>query len=140
MLDIVLTMLLVWIGVSPFFSSFAGAGAAVTFVYAASLSSVFRASNLDRLSGYLAYILWQLFAISIASTLIAGLALLIEPLWTPTIQNTDEFTGRGDKEALSIATGVSKLMITPITLSANFFFMRWLTGRRALSSTRRRYR
>lgn len=129
LLDVLTTMALVQAGMSPFLASMTGAGLAVTFVYVASLSAVFQICGFSGLRGYGPYILWQVFSISVASVLVSLLAFLIEPALLRATQS-GLFTGTDFlPNPLSLATGISKALVTPLTLAANFLFMRWLTGR-----------
>lgn len=129
LLDVGSTAALVNVGIAPFAASFAGALAAVTFVYVISRLAVFDQARLGRVSDWALYSVWQLFAISVASLLVAALAYLLEPaaghlaaVWTDRL-------GPNVPVPLALATGAAKVVVTPLTLTANFFFMKWLVQR-----------
>ena len=126
-LDILLTIGLVQLGVSPFVASLIGAGTAVTFVYVVSRLMVFDQGRIGGPGDYALYVVWQILAIAAASAAVALLAHGMAPLiarlqedWTSLQIGLD---------ALALASGIAKGLITPVTLLANFLFMRWLTGR-----------
>ena len=123
LIDVAVTIGLVDFGASPFVASFVGAGTAVTFVYIVSRFTVFSAQKLGSVNDYAIYAVWQVVAITVASLLVAGIAYLLEP-----IAGRLGFAQRLP-DALALATGAGKVLVTPLTLVANFLFMRWLTGR-----------
>lgn len=111
---------LVALGTPPFWASLVGAFTAVTFVYIVSLKSVFSVSGKFGARGFPAYILWQCVAIFIASLLVAWIARGLEPIVAA--------TGPDVSSPLSLSSGIAKALVTPLTLLANFIFMRWLTS------------
>ena len=119
LIDIGLTMGLVAFGVPPFWASLVGAGTAVTFVYIVSLHAIFGVDGALGARGFPIYIIWQVFAISVASVLVASLAHLLVSLL-----NLEPWA---IVAPLSLASGAAKALVTPLTLLANFFFIRWLT-------------
>jgi len=120
LIDVWLTMGLVALGVSPFWASLVGAFTAVTFVYVVALKAVFSVSGRFGARGFPAYVLWQCVAISIASLLVAWIALRLEPIVAA--------AGPDVPNPLSLGSGIAKAIVTPVTLLANFLFMRWLTS------------
>jgi len=108
-------MALVHFGLSPFVASMIGAGTAVTFVYIVSQLAIFHQGRTGGVTDYAIYVVWQVVAITIASLLVAFLARILEPSFIAL--------------TLSMATGIAKVLVTPLTLGANFLFMKWLTGR-----------
>ena len=114
LIDVGVTIGLVQFGISPFIASFFGATIAVSFVYVASRLIVFHLNQLGSATDYAIYIVWQIFAITVASFLVAMIGNLLAP----------------HAGTLTIATGAGKVLVTPLTLAANYLFMRWLTGRR----------
>ena len=121
LIDILLTMGLVHFGVTPFLGSAIGAFVAVAFVYGVSVHAIFPVAGPGRAYGLPAYVIWQVFAIFVASVLVATIAQGIAPS-VATLRASDE-------GALSLASGIAKAAVTPLTLLANFIFMRWLTQR-----------
>lgn len=114
LIDVGVTMGLVQFGMTPFIASFAGAAIAVSFVYVVSRLVVFQINQLGSVTDYTIYVVWQIFAITVASFLVAMIGGVLAP----------------HVGALALATGVGKVLVTPLTLAANYLFMRWLTQRR----------
>jgi putative flippase GtrA len=127
--DVCLTALLVSIGLSPFSSSCIGAGTAVTFVYVVSRWMVFRGSGAGHPHEFILYITWQLCAIVAASILVASLVVLLNASSTRYAAFLANTYGWPALDGLALATVASKILVTPLTLAANFVFMRWLTQR-----------
>lgn len=131
LLDVCLTMGLVQLGVPPFAASLVGAASAVSFVYAASRLMLLGDGRIGRAQDFGIYAAWQVCAISAASALVALIARAADPfvasLGLPTLLET-----RG-VETLSVAAGFAKALVTPLTLGANFVFMKWLTEHRGRS-------
>lgn len=128
LLDVVLTMGLVQLGYGPFVASLVGAGTAVTFVYIVSLFAVFNVGRIGGLRGYAFYVLWQIFAIAVASALVSFISYLLEPLLEELVNEHAGGISAYFPTALSLASGLAKFIVTPLTLIANFLFMRWLTA------------
>lgn len=122
MIDVGTTVGLVQIGVSPFWASVVGAGVAVTFVYVVSRLMVFTVRQLGGPSDYAIYVIWQVCAIAVASVCVALIGVTVAPL-------AASWRTEAMPDALALATGFGKVVVTPITLGANFLFMRWLTNR-----------
>ena len=128
-IDVCLTTFLVSIDFSPFTNSCIGAGSAVTFVYVISRLIVFRDSETERSYDFMRYAIWQVCAITAASLLVASSAdLLTAPATRFTTVLSDGY-GWQTYDGRALATGASKILITPLTLSANSVIMRWLTQR-----------
>jgi len=126
-LDLVVTVVLVNAGLAPFWASLIGAALAVTFVYFMSRVMVFETSNLGQSIDYVFYMGWQVVAITLASYAVAKLSYALEPI----------VAARRDmtlSEALAIASGIGKVLVTPVTLIANFLFLRWLSNRNATAT------
>lgn len=121
LIDVGLTIGLVQIGLPPFWASMVGAGVAVSFVYIVALSAIFRVGGVLGARGFPPYVIWQCCAIPAASVLVAVLAHLLEPVALA--------LPAGGMDPLSLASGAAKAAVTPVTLLANYLFMRWLTER-----------
>lgn len=119
LIDMGLTMAVVQLGLSPFLGSAIGAATAVTFVYVVSRLLVMGDRQIGGAREIGLYVAWQVFAISMASALVAALAHLLAPL----------VAAFGTLDALALASGIAKALVTPLTLIANFLFLKWLTGR-----------
>ncbi|MEM9349083.1 MAG: GtrA family protein [Pseudomonadota bacterium] len=118
-IDVALTMGLVAAGLSPFWASLIGAGTAVTFVYVTSRLGIFGDRKVGPAQDYALYILWQVAAVTAASLAVAALAFALLPL----------APGLTDGDPLALTSGAAKVLVTPLTLTANYLFMRWLTQR-----------
>jgi len=119
LIDMGLTMASVQLGLSPFFGSAIGAATAVTFVYVVSRLFVMGDRQIGGATDFALYVVWQVVAIAAASALVAALAHLLAPL----------VAAIGTLDALAVASGLAKVLVTPLTLIANFLFLRWLTTR-----------
>ncbi|MDB5685592.1 MAG: hypothetical protein JWR77_181 [Rhizorhabdus sp.] len=104
LIDIGLFLLLTRAGLGPFVANLISATAGVTFVYFVSVRRIFRYEGALLLPMFLAYLGYQALAVAAAS---AGVALLVRAGMMPF---------------------VAKLAILPFTFSANYLFMRMLTG------------
>jgi putative flippase GtrA len=127
-LDMSLTTGLVQLGLSPFAGSLVGAATAVTFVYVASRLSLLGDRRIGRAQDFVHYVLWQVFAIAVASALVALMARLLEPV-VASLSTLDGLRSSGI-ETIAMASGFAKALVTPLTLVANFLFMKWLTEHR----------
>ena len=102
-LDIGLFLLLVATGLSPFHANILSAASGVAFVYFASIRHIFEYRGRLVMRLFLAYLLYQAIAVTLAS---AGVKAII---------------------AWGAAPIVAKVLILPLTFSANYLFMRLLT-------------
>ncbi|WP_120500938.1 GtrA family protein [Roseovarius sp. EL26] len=127
-IDVAATMMIIQSGVTPFVASLIGSGLAVTIVYFMSRLFVFSRRRLGTPQNYILYLGWQFCAISVASGLVAGIAFGTEAYLT----NLSTILGT---EALTLAAGLGKILVTPLTLFANFVFMKWLTQREYIKSS-----
>lgn len=125
LIDVCLTVILVAIGAAPLFGSLIGSAVAVTFVYTVSLRSVFSIDGRLGVRAFPLYLVWQVFSITAASFLVAFLAYLLVP-WVSELSQSATWVGAGDP--LATASGLSKGLVTPVTLAANFLFFQWLTN------------
>ncbi len=130
LIDLGLTIGLVMAGLGPFLASMIGSLTAVSFVFVVSQLIVFDTGGRVRTDQYGFYLTWHAMTIPLASGAVAVLAGWFE---APLAQLLDWVNGwllqsilGWMPDALALAAGVAKAAITPITLTANFFFMRWL--------------
>jgi hypothetical protein len=126
MLDLCLTMGLVQLGLSPFAGSLVGAATAVSFVYVVSRLMLLADRRIGRPKDFGLYVLWQVFAISAASALVAIIARLVDPAIAALGMRQVPLLAA--METITIASGLAKALVTPLTLIANFLFLGWLTG------------
>lgn len=95
---------LAWAGVPVWAANMAGASIAVLFVFFSSVRRVFRYQGSYLLGKLIAYIAYQVVAITLASLLIDALT-----------------------QWMGIAPLLSKVLVTPLTFYANFQFMSFIT-------------
>ncbi len=126
LIDVGTTMALVEVGASPFWASLVGAATAVTFVYFVALRSVFQVDERLGARGFPPYVVWQVCAISAASVLVSVLAGWLAPVSAAMLERLGS---DASFDPLTWAAGAAKALVTPLTLLANFLFMRWLTVR-----------
>jgi putative flippase GtrA len=126
-LDTGLTMGLVQFGLTPFAGSLIGAATAVTFVYAVSRMTLLGDRRIGRPQDFARYVAWQIFAIAAASALVALIARLLAPVMVSLTDLEGLRAGGVDLEPITLASGLAKAIVTPVTLLANFLFMKWLT-------------
>lgn len=104
-LDFAVFLALIWLGVSPFTANGVSGTCAVTFVYFASVRRIFSYGGRFLFGLFLAYLTYQAIGVTAASLAVAFLS------------------------ANSVSPPVSKLLILPVTFSANYLFMSLLTRR-----------
>jgi len=104
-LDIALFLTLLSLGVSAFLANLASSAAAVSFVYAASVRRVFRYRGRFLFGMFAAYGVYQCAGILAGSWAVQALV------------------------RLALVPAAAKIAILPVTFSANYLFMQWLTSR-----------
>lgn len=104
LIDLTLFIALIDLGLGAFPASVASSSAAVTFVYLASVWRVFRYGGRFQLKMFAIYALYQLCGISAGSWAVQFLV------------------------SAGLPGGLAKLSIVPLTFSANYLFMSWLTA------------
>jgi putative flippase GtrA len=101
-LDFLIFILLLSGAAEPFTANLISGASAVTFVYFASVRRIFAYSGRFLLALFLLYLLYQCVGVTAASWAVAALADHTNPL-------------------------VAKLLVLPITFTANYLFMSFLT-------------
>lgn len=114
LIDIGLSFVLVASGLWPFWASAIGAATAVTFVYLVSRLFLFSRPQIGTKLEYAIYVFWQIFAITVASLLVAGCATVLAAYL------------EAAHDPVAAATVVGKVIVIPLTLVANYLFLRWL--------------
>lgn len=104
LIDFCLFVLLGWLGVPVWAANMVGATVAVLFVFFASVRHVFEYDGGYLVGKLIAYIIYQVIAISAASLLIDALTRWFD--LTPVL---------------------AKILVTPLTFYANFQFMSFIT-------------
>ena len=105
-LDLSIFLLMVHLGFTPVSANFLSATIAVTFVYFASVSRIFSYQGRFLMGLFLAYLAYQAAAVPAASLAVGYLAVK----W--------------------MSPPLAKLAVLPLTFSANYMFMAFLTHRR----------
>ena len=121
LIDLGVTVLLVAAGMMPFAASVTGSVCAVSYVFVISQLMVFETGRQVRYEHYGRYMIWHALTIPVASGLVAALGSQLVG-----VAGMIGAYASGGLDAVAIATGMAKVMITPVTLVANFLFMRWL--------------
>lgn len=126
MLDIGVTLGLVAAGSDVMVANMIGAGLAVSFVFIAAQRHVFFAEDRSLVGFFAVYLVWQVMAITAASFAIDQLAAFLSSC------GAGAFAQRacgllGDP---TLAAGIAKVAVTPITMYLNFLFMGWLSEAR----------
>jgi len=103
--DFFLFVVLVNFGVDPLIANGISAGAATTFVYFQSVYRVFRYSGKFLYRKFVGYVVYQVAAIALAAAAISVLVV-----------------------SFALQPWLAKILITPLTFFANYFFMKFLTG------------
>ena len=106
LLDLALFLLLVRAGVDPFAANFVSSGTALTFVYCVSVRRIFRYEGRFIVPLFAAYLLYHVSGTLVVSE---GISLVIHAGAAPVL---------------------AKIGILPVTFSANYLFMSWLTHKR----------
>ncbi len=128
-LDVLVLLGLVAMGTPFFTANLAGALCGVSFVFLFAQRRVFTATHGGKVRWqlFLPYLLWQIFAILLASVMVDWVALWL----VPSAESLAAWSGTGIPAAM-IAAGLAKVVVTPVTLYANFLFFGWLAERRIL--------
>lgn len=132
LIDLGLTVLGVSAGLTAFLASVIGSLVAVSFVFVVSQLMVFDTGGRVKTEHYGFYLLWHGVTIPIASGLVAGLNLVLEGPVAALLPALPGWIATLLPGVAALATGIAKIAITPATLTANFFFMRWLVERRGI--------
>ncbi|NKI59231.1 hypothetical protein HCG46_13225 [Labrenzia sp. PO1] len=116
-------------GLPVFWANFIGAFCGVTFVFFVAGKHIFeKAGNRSTTVLLALYWIWQVVAVTAASALTAGLSWALMSLLV-TVDGTAFVTGLGLKP-VTLCGVTAKMLVTPFTLVANFFFMRFLLEHR----------
>jgi len=137
LLDVGLLLALVAAGMGAFLANASSAFAAVTFVWLLSRTWVFgHAGDGTRAQGYGLYLAYHAIAIPVASGLIALVAAALEGAAAASSGALARVGIAHPPSATVLAAGAAKVLVTPLSLVANFFFARWLLERRVRSTER----
>jgi putative flippase GtrA len=102
-IDFAIFFLLIAVGLSPFEANAASGSCAVTFVYFASVRRIFTYKGDFLLGLFFAYLLFQAAGVTAASLVVGALA------------------------EHQVNPALAKILILPVTFSANYLFMSFLT-------------
>jgi putative flippase GtrA len=105
-IDLTLFLTLVSAGVDAFAANIVSSATGLTFVYCASVRRVFRYEGQFIVPLFAVYLFYHLCGTLLVSGAISGLV------------------------RLGVAPALTKVGILPLTFTANYLFMSWLTGRR----------
>ena len=127
LLDVLTLLSLVAMGASFFAANLVGALVGVSLVFLFAQRRVFNATHAGKIRWrlFLPYLAWQAVAILLASALVDLVAILL----TPAASALAAWSASAIPAAV-IAAGLAKIIVTPLTLYANFLFFGWLAERR----------
>ncbi|EAV44235.1 hypothetical protein SIAM614_03715 [Roseibium aggregatum IAM 12614] len=116
-------------GLPVFWANFIGAFCGVTFVFFVAGKHIFeKAGNRSTATLLVLYWIWQVVAVTAASALTAALSWVLMSL-LDAAGGTAFVAGFGLKP-VTLCGITAKMLVTPFTLVANFFFMRFLLEHR----------
>jgi uncharacterized membrane protein len=131
LVDAATLLFLVTIGIQPFAANMCSAGLAVTLVFILSQKTIFFSHNRFLIARFCVYVLWNVFAILVASALIAKLGEAfahwvvqlkdggLVPRWIPAGSTTP------------LAVAAAKIAVTPLTMYANYVILSLIMEGRA---------
>jgi putative flippase GtrA len=128
LIDFGLFTLLAYGGVDLFLANLAGAATAVTFVFVAARRFIFRDLKRPLASAVTAYVLWNLFAVLLASIAVDRVADLLSS--SRLVGDVIESLSAGWATAGRIVPPLAKILVTPATMYANYVAMGVITERR----------
>jgi putative flippase GtrA len=129
-IDFLLFNLLISIGHAYFTSNLISASVAVTFVFLTSRKWVFRNHAGSLKLATFQYIIWNVFAITVASRLLGGIASFLE---TIDLSHASQLIVWMTSEYLtqrSLVSNLAKILVTPLTMYANFVATGYIIERR----------
>ena len=128
LMDFGLFTLLAYSGVDLFLANLIGATAAVTFVFVTARRMIFRDLKRPLASAITAYVLWNLFAVLLASIAVDQLAELLSSsrLVSDLLASLSPDWAKGPR----IVPPLAKILVTPATMYANFVAMGVIIERR----------
>jgi putative flippase GtrA len=129
-IDFLLFNYLVSIGYPYLTSNLISASVAVAFVFLTSRKWVFRNHVASLKVAILQYVVWNIFAIAVASQLLSGIASVLE---STNLQYFSQLVGWATGEHLSqraLVSNLAKVLVTPLTMYANFVATGYIVERR----------
>lgn len=130
LIDVSLTLSLAGMGVAVFFANWVGALCAVSYVFVVSQYKIFSGQSGFKVHLFTAYLIYQILAISVASALVALVAVAALPVGDWLSANVMALINQTAFDPRVVATAIAKVAVTPLTLYSNFIFMGWLLERR----------
>ncbi|MEO0678808.1 MAG: hypothetical protein AAF192_00170 [Pseudomonadota bacterium] len=128
LLDVSASAAAAYLGAGFFAASWMGSLTGVTFVYFMSYF-IFSDSQYAKYAGnYLKYLIWQVFSILVAAAAVAFLSRMMTEGRVAVFSAVADLLDIAAAEVRSMAVAVAKLLIAPISLIANFFFMKGLAA------------
>lgn len=122
LLDVSVLLSLVTLGTDVLVANMIGAWLAVSFVFVAAQRAVFLRARAGVARLYLSYLVWHAVMILAASVAIDQAAAVIAACG-PLPEGTP---GCALAANPTVAAGLAKIVVTPVTLYANYVFMGWL--------------
>jgi putative flippase GtrA len=129
-LDFLIFNGLVALGISYFVSNLCSAAVAVTFVLITARRFIFR-NHAERLRVVVAkYVVWNILAVAAASFLISLVANGLESSQIATLVFAIVEVDPSRGETTALVANLAKLLITPLTMYANFLMASYIIERR----------
>jgi putative flippase GtrA len=111
-------------------SNLISASVAVAFVFLTSRKWVFRHHVGSLKIAVLKYILWNIFAIIVASQLLDNIANFLESMDLRHVSQLIVWVTGNDLAERSLVSNLAKVLITPLTMYANFVAIGYIIERR----------
>jgi putative flippase GtrA len=128
--DFLLFNFLVSTGYSYLTSNLISASVAVTLVFLASRKWLFRHHAGSLKTATFQYIIWNVFAITVASQLLGGIASLLETIDLSDISQLIVWITGEHLSGRSLVSNLAKVLVTPFTMYANFIATGYIIERR----------
>ncbi len=128
LIDFGLFTLLAYGGVDLFLANLIGAATAVTFVFVTARRFIFRDLKRPLAHAIAAYVLWNLFAVLLASIAVDRVAELLSS--SGLVSDALAAFPAGWATASRIVPPLAKILVTPVTMYANYVAMGVITERR----------
>jgi putative flippase GtrA len=129
-IDFLLFNCLVSIGHSYLTSNLISASVAVTFVFLTSRKWVFRNHVGSLKVATFQYIIWNVFAITVASQFLGGIASVLESIDLRHVSQLIVWMTGEHLAERSLVSNLAKVLVTPFTMYANFVAIGYIIERR----------
>lgn len=129
-LDFVIFNVLIGLGLTYFGSNLISATCAVTFVLITARRWIFRNHVASLHSVVVKYVLWNIFAVTAASYLVATVASGLDTLDLGPLFTSLAYFADAAPDRVFVVSNIAKLLVTPLTMYANFVMVGYIVERR----------